>query len=383
LEFDTIDCKLKRRNQSRKKEIEMRIGICGAGVGGLSVAIGLLSLGYEVDVFEKAPDIRTTGAGFNLWPNAGRAIYGLGLREQYDEIAVKLDRYIELDPEGKQLFSTDTSNWPEKYGAPAVGLFRPDLARMLGDAVGLERIKFNHEVVSAENVGDKAICHFSNGESYEADVIIGADGINSKVREQLIGGVTFRPNDHYAYRFRSTLDLNDVDVDPAAQTGFYAAGGWLSFIPIGKGKAYWFGSVSGANTFEEFTEFFSSWIKTPIPQTLSNTSRDLLVQSPLLDVDGVPYKWTHGRVTLIGDAAHPMMPDMAQGASQTFVDALALRDAFAKTQNVDQALHEYEAARRPTATAVVKCSQKGLFLGRYNVDPIAIRYQNEIEPVTA
>ena len=78
-----------------------------------------------------------------------------------------------------------------------------------------------------------------------------------------------------------------------------------------------------------------------------------------------------------------MMPDMAQGASQTFVDALALRDAFAKTQNVDQALGEYEAARRPTATAVVKCSQKGLFLGRYNVDPIAIRYQNEIEPVTA
>ncbi|MFT5509324.1 MAG: FAD-dependent urate hydroxylase [Hyphomicrobiaceae bacterium] len=361
----------------------MKIGICGAGVGGLSAAIGLLSLGYEVDVFERAPDVRETGAGFNLWPNAGRAIYGLGLREQYNEIAVKLDRYIELDPEGKQLFSTDTSNWPEKYGAPAVGLYRPDLALMLGDAVGLERIKFNHDVVSVENAGDKAICNFSNGETYEADVIIGADGINSKVREQLIGGVTFRPNEHYAYRFRSVLDLNDVDMDPAAQTGFYAAGGWLSFIPIGKGKAYWFGSVSGANTFEDFIEFFSSWTKTPIPNTLSNTSRDLLVQSPLLDVDGVPYKWTQGRITLIGDAAHPMMPDMAQGASQTFVDALALRDAFANNQDVDQALRDYETNRRPVANAVVKCSQKGLFLGRNKVDPIAIRYQNEIEPVAA
>ena len=361
----------------------MRIGICGAGVGGLSAAIGLLSLGYEVDVFERAPDIRTTGTGFNLWPNAGRAIYGLGLREQYNEIAVKLDRYIELDPEGEQLFSTDTSNWGEKYGAPAVGLYRPELARMLGDAVGLERIKFNHDVVSVENADDKAICHFSNGEFYEADVIIGADGVNSDVREQLIGGVTFRPNDHYAYRFRSVIDLNDVDVDPAAQTGFYAAGGWLSFIPIGKGKAYWFGSVSGANTFEEFIEYFSRWTKTPIPQTLSTTPKDLLVQSPLLDVDGVPYKWTHGRVTLIGDAAHPMMPDMAQGASQTFVDALVLRDEFAKTQNVDQALREYEAVRLPVANAVVKCSQKGLFLGRHNVDPIAIRYENEIEPLVA
>lgn len=109
----------------------------------------------------------------------------------------------------------------------------------------------------------------------------------------------------------------------------------------------------------------------------------MLVQSPLLDVDGIPYKWTHGRITLIGDAAHPMMPDMAQGASQTFVDALALRDAFAKNRNVDQALGEYESVRRPTATAVVKCSQKGLFLGRNKVDPIAIRYQNEIETLDA
>ena len=361
----------------------MRIGICGAGVGGLSAAIGLLSLGYEVDVFESAPDIRTTGAGFNLWPNAARAIYGLGLREQYDAIAVNLDRYLELDPEGNQLFATDTSNWTEKYGAAASGVFRPDLSQMLGDAVGLERIKFNHEVVSVENVGDKAMCHFSDGQAYEADVIIGADGIHSRVREQLFGGVTFGPNEHYAYRFRSVFDLNDVDVDPAAQTGFFAAGGWLGFIPIGKGKAYWFGSVSGANSFEEFTKFFSNWTKTPIPQTLSNTPSDLLVQSPLDVVHGVPYKWTHGRVTLIGDSAHPMMPDMAQGASQTFVDALVLRDAFAKTNDADEALREYEAVRRPVANAVVECSQKGIFLGRYNVDPMAIRYQNEIEPLAS
>lgn len=361
----------------------MRIGICGAGVGGLSTAIGLLSLGYEVDVFERAPDIRTTGAGFNLWPNAGRAIYGLGLREQYEKISVQLDRYIELDANGQELFSTDTSNWPKTFGAPAVGLYRPDLARMLGDAVGLENIRFDHDIVSVENLGDKAICHFSHGGSYEADVLIGADGINSKVRELLIGGVTFRPNELYDYRFRSIIDLSDADVDPAAQTGFYAPEGWLSFIPIGKGKAYWFGSVSGADTFEDFIEFFSGWTSTPIPEILNNTSKDKLVQSPLQDVNGIPYKWTHGRITLIGDAAHPMMPDMAQGASQTFVDALSIRDAFAKTRNSDQALNEYEANRRDVASAVVKISQKGLFLGRYDVDPLAIRYQNEIEPLTS
>ena len=124
----------------------MKIGICGAGVGGLATAFGLMSLGYEVDIFERASELRTTGAGFNLWPNAGRAIYGLGLREQYEQISVKLDRYIELDKTGKELFSTDTSNWPQKYGAAAVGLYRPELAKMLVDAVGLINITFGHDV---------------------------------------------------------------------------------------------------------------------------------------------------------------------------------------------------------------------------------------------
>jgi len=357
----------------------MKIGICGAGVGGLSTAVGFLSLGHDVMVFERSPDLRTTGAGFNIWPNAGRAIYGLGLGEQYDKITVTLERYLELDPEGRLLFSTDTSNWIKKYGASAVGLFRPALSKMLSNAVGIGNIRFNYEVTSIENIGDKAICHFRNGESYEGDVIIGADGINSNVREQLVGGVTFSPNEHYAYRFRSVFNIEEVDIDPAAQTGFYAEGGWLSYIPIGNGKAYWFGSVTGAKNFDDFTEFFSSWTKTPIPKTLSNTPDDLLVQSPLNVVVGTPYKWSHGRVTLIGDAAHPMMPDMAQGASQTFIDALALKTAFAKKQSVDDALREYESVRRPIATAVVKASQQGLFLGRNKVDPIAIRYQKEIE----
>ncbi len=194
----------------------MKIGISCGGVGGLSAAIGLLSLGHEVDVFWLAPYTRTTGAGFNLWPNAGRAIYGLGLEEQYRKISIQFDRYIELDTEGNELFSTDTCHWPETYGAPAVVLFRPELARMLSDAVGLENIRFDHDVGSVENAGDKAICHFGNCESYETDVLIGADGINFQVREQLIGGVTFRPNEIYAYRFRSVIDLSNVDVDLAA-----------------------------------------------------------------------------------------------------------------------------------------------------------------------
>src|SRR5690606_16076174 len=141
----------------------MKVLICGAGVGGLSAAIGLSELGHDVEVFERAPELRTTGAGLNLWPNAGRAIYGLGLREQYDAICVKLDRYLNYDHEGKLLFEKGTSDWPEKYGAPSVGVYRWALTSMLAEAYGAERIKFNHEVTSVEEKAGKAICHFSNG----------------------------------------------------------------------------------------------------------------------------------------------------------------------------------------------------------------------------
>jgi 2-polyprenyl-6-methoxyphenol hydroxylase-like FAD-dependent oxidoreductase len=357
----------------------MRVGICGAGLGGLSAAIGLVALGFDVELFEKSPSLRVTGAGLNLWPNAGRAIYGLGLREQYDAISVKLDHYFGYDPDCRPLFEHDTSAWPEKYGAPSVGVYRLTLSTMLAEAFGMDKIRFDHELVSVEDKGNSAVCHFSNGASYEGDVIIGADGIYSAIRKELIGGVTFRPNDHHAFRFRSIIDLKDVDVDPAAQTAFYSRGGFLSVIPIGNGKAYWFGSVAGAANFDEFVAYFTSWTKTHIPRTLSITPRETVVESPLFDVDGSPYKWTHGRVTLLGDSAHPMMPDMAQGASQTFIDSLALRNAFASTKNIDEALHKYETERRPAANYVVKCSQKGSFLGRNNVNPIPVRYEQEIE----
>lgn len=361
----------------------MRIGICGGGIGGLSAAIGLASLGFDTQVFERAPVLRATGAGLNLWPNANRALYGLGLREQIESTSVQLNRYLGYDPEGKELFRVDTSAWPTKYGAPSIGVYRLALSTMLTNAYGADNIKYGYEVSSVEDKGDKAVCHFTNGESFEGDLLIGADGIHSVIREQLIGGVKFRPNDHHAFRFRSIIDADKVDVDPAAQTGIYTTGGWLSVIPLGDGKSYWFGSVRGATNVDEFLAYFSAWNRTHIPKTFSLTPRETIVESPLYDVDGVPYKWTHGRITLMGDAAHPMMPDLAQGASQTLIDALVLRDVFAKTKNIDEALAEYESLRRPAANHIVKLSQKGSFLGRGNADPIAIRYEREVEPQAA
>ena len=139
--------------------------------------------------------------------------------------------------------------------------------------------------------------------------------------------------------------------------------------------------MSGAESFDDFIDFFSSWTKTPIPKPSAARRRNCSCRAHCRMSTVFP-TWTHGRIVLIGDAAPN---DAGHGArsSQTFVDALAIRDAFAETDSAEEALFAFETSRHEVAKAVVKISQKGLFLGPYNVDPLAIRYQNEIEPLTA
>lgn len=361
----------------------MRVGICGAGPGGLSAAVGLKGLGFDVEVFERSPALRTNGAGLMLWPNGVRALYALGLREQLDAISVKINTYYNYDANGKLLFEKDTSDWPEKYNAPAIGVNRWALSSMLAESFGLDEIQFGHEVVAVETAHDQAVCRFGSGATYQGDFVLAADGIFSAIREKLIGGVKFQLSEHHAFRWRAVFDLDLLDIDRAAQTGFYAPGGWVAFLPIGNGKAYWFGSVSGATTTDQFLEFFGSWTNTPIPKAFSITAREAIIQSSLDIPEGLPEKWTHGRITLLGDAAHPPVPDLAQGAGQALIDSRILRDVFAETNDVDQALAAYEAKRLEAAYYVVKCSREGSFLGRNKVDPIVVRYEREIEAMGA
>lgn len=357
----------------------MRVGICGAGLGGLSAAVGLKALGINVDIFEKAPELRATGAGLMLWPNGVRALYALGLKEQLDAIAVPINHYYNYSSSGELLFDKDTSDWPEKYDAPAIGVHRWALTSMLAQACGADHIHFDHEVTSVETSSDSATCHFTNGGQYQGDFVIAADGIYSTIREKLLGPMQFRHGEHHAYRWRAIFDLAELDIDPAAQTGYYAPGGWIAFLPIGNGKAYWFGSVTGANNTDEFMAFFASWHNTPIARAFSITSPETVIQSSLDIPVELPSKWTHDRLILLGDAAHPPMPDLAQGAGQSLIDSRVLRDIFSETKDIDKALAAYETQRMEAAYYVVKCSQQGSFLGRNKVDPIVVRYEREIE----
>lgn len=360
--------------------------ICGAGVGGLSAAIALKRAGYKVIIFEQSNDMRVTGFGLNLWPNATRSLYELGLKESFDRISVALDYYLCIDSNGKILHKKDVRNWKEVYGAPGTGVHRRKLTEMLAHHAGTENIRFGHKLIGYENDGTQVICHFSNGETVKGDLLIGADGIHSQVRQTMVGKIDYRPNTYRSYRWRGSFLLKDVeDVHPRAETEVFDRDTFFGTIPVGDGRAYWFASGPGLDDRESFNKCFQSWTKTHVPKTIAATPSDEIFQTQLMDLADQSVSWTDERVALLGDAAHPMMPDMAQGASQTFVDSQVLGQCMkgATRQTISQHLKQYENRRRENAEHVVNVSRTFVSLKRdetgFTIDPIAVRYERDIE----
>jgi FAD-dependent urate hydroxylase len=231
------------------------------------------------------------------------------------------------------------------------------------------------------------VCVLANGDEVAGDVLIGADGIYSRTRTCLYGPLPHRENPHHTYRWRGNIRLADTDVDPEAETEVFGGRAFFGTIPTGQGRAYWFASGPGINTLHDFVACYGAWEQTHVPGTIAASAGDEIQPTKLLDLAEPPARWTQGRVTLLGDAAHPMMPDLAQGASQTFVDAVVLGECLSGGTAIEDGLREYEARRRPAAYAVVELSSRGMFSrardgsDREEVDPIALRYERGVEGV--
>lgn len=359
--------------------------VCGAGVGGLSAAIALERAGYDVIVFEQADDMRATGFGLNLWPNAGRALYSLGLKGPYEAVSVALDRYWTLSDSGDVLFERRVDHWQEKYGAPATGVYRRGLSSMLADALGPTKIRYGYEVTSVLQSGAMVTVGFANGETCEGALLIGADGIHSATRACIFGELAYRENRFHSYRWRGVMRLEDTSIDPRAETEVFGGRAFFGSIPLGPELGYWFASGPGIDSFEAFMSCYGSWHGSHVPRTIAATPKDQIFETKLEDLAVLPDRWTNGRIALLGDAAHPMMPDLAQGASQTFVDAQVLGECVSGGGDVEDSLREYEHRRRPDAYRAVELSRRGLFTdgtagsGSDEVDPIALRYERGIE----
>jgi len=344
----------------------MRVAIIGGGIGGLSAALQLLQAGLDVQVYEQAPRIGEIGAGIQISPNASRLLVRLGLKPALDKVGVRPQAVHQRRwDDGRTLQRAPVGAEVEKtFGAPYYHFHRGDLAELLGNAVPLERVHLGHRLVGLEEKAGKVIARFDNGAVAEADVLVGADGIHSKVHALVFGPEKARFTGCVAWRGLVPAErVRHLGIEVASHN-------WMG--PDGHVVHYWVGAGKFMNVVcvVEHGDWTEEGWTTPgkVEDALARyqgwhpTVRSLISSFPETFVwalhDRLPLPhWSRGAVTLLGDACHPMLPFMAQGAAQSIEDGATLAGVLgAMPGDLPAALARYEALRKPRATRLQEAS---------------------------
>lgn len=351
---------------------ETRIALIGAGIAGLTAALSLQRRGFRPTIYEQAPQLGEVGAGLTLSPNATHGLEDIGLGEGLAKIASLPARAGILHYRtGEVLVDQERGEVPkQKYGAHYYQIHRADLHGMQADAVRKtdpNAIKLNHAFAGLEQKGDAVEITFANGAKATADAVIGADGIKSEVRAALWGRVPARFTGNVAFRgvvpierlpagFMLWPPTSAAIGNKHSMARYLIRNGKLLNYAAFAEKSGWEGE--GWSTRCEISELlgeFHDWHES-FRTFLAATPPELCFKWALHDRDPLP-RWTQGRVTLLGDAAHPMLPFLGMGAAMGIEDGVILGRAFAAASNVDEALARYENARRERATFVLLASR--------------------------
>jgi salicylate hydroxylase len=348
-------------------DIPLHVAVIGAGIGGLAAAVGLHRAGFSVDVYEQAPELTEVGGGINMGPNAVRVLQRLALGAQLDRVGVRpAGTHQRRWQDGRTLQkSVLNPRCEELYGAPHMTFHRCDLLAAIAAGFPSERIHLGHRLVSFDDDGEKIEAHFDNGSRLTVDVLVGADGIHSVVGAQLFGTEAPEFAGCVAYRGLVPIervaalgigDGNQSWVGPGAHFVHYpiAAGRLLNFVGWTEHDTWNREDWTDRATIERALAAFADWH----PQLRNIISAaDTCFIWALFDRDPLP-RWSVGRVTLLGDACHPMYPFMGQGAAQAIEDGAALAAClFAGTDDPAAALARYERLRLPRVSRLQAMSR--------------------------
>ena len=344
----------------------MKIAIIGGGIGGLSAALQLLKAGLDVQVYEQAASIGEIGAGIQISPNASRLLIRLGLKPAMDAVGVRPlavhqrrwddGRTLQRAPVGPEVEAT--------FGAPYYHFHRGDLAELLGAAVPAERLHVGHRLVGLEQRGERVVARFDNGSSTEADLLVGADGIHSRVRHLTFGAekprftgcVAWRglvPAERIKHLGIEVASHNWMGPDAHCVHYWVAAGRMMNVVCVVEHGTWTSESWTDKGDVAEVLARYDGWH--PIVRGLIEAFPETFIWA-LHDRAPLP-RWSDGRVTLLGDACHPMLPMMAQGAAQSIEDGAALAALLtAMPDDAPGALARYEALRKPRATRLQEAS---------------------------
>jgi 2-polyprenyl-6-methoxyphenol hydroxylase-like FAD-dependent oxidoreductase len=336
--------------------------VVGGGIAGLAAAIALRRAGHEVVVLERASKLWGVGAGISLWPNAVHALRRLGIGDAVEAAAAPAHDAAFHSWRGPQLGASITARLEGRFGAPLVIVHRARLQTVMRQALGADAVRLGAECETVRQDERGATVHLVAGGAERGAVVIGADGLHSCVRGGLFAGGPPRYTGITAWR--GVVPLDDGLRRSIANGESLGHGSLFGIARLSGSQAYWWASArrpegDGAEPASEKASLllaFAGW-HAPIPQLVAATPPGAIIRTCLYERAPLE-RLSGGRVGLVGDAAHPMLPNLGQGACQAIEDAVVLADELAATPDVVAALARYSALRARHTAAVVSASSR-------------------------
>lgn len=311
---------------------KLNIAIVGGGIAGLTTAIALRKLGHQPVVFEAAPEIKALGAGLALAANAIKAFEYLGIADKVIPAGQPLDTFTILDQQGRPITVADNRALRARYGVNNFAIHRADLHRILlaemGDIPVFTGKKVNRFVQQEHGI----TLQFEDGSQHDARIVIAADGIHSPIRRQLL------PDSKLRYAgcacWRAVIQNPGIELNGSSET--WTALGRIGIVPLKNNQIYWFLCINApqndpamrAMKVADLASRFKD-CHAPIPQILEATRDEDLIRNDIIDLKPVS-RFAHGRILLLGDAAHATTPNLGQGACQAIEGAAVLLDVWKK-----------------------------------------------------
>ena len=346
----------------------LTIAVIGAGIGGLTAALSLRQAGFAVDVYEQAPELTEVGGGINMGPNAVRVLYRLGLAEGLLREGVRpRGTHQRRWQDGRTLQRARLNPLCEElYGAPHLTIHRADLLSIIAAGFPAEHIHLGRRLVDFADRGDHVEARFADGSRVETDVLVGADGIHSTVRAGLFGDEPPQFAGCVAYRGLVPVErIADLGLELGSQSWvgpgghfvhyFVSRGRLLNFVGWTEHDEWNREDWTDRATVERALAAFADWH--PQIRRIIGAAETCFIWA-LFDRDPLPV-WSRGRVTLLGDACHPMYPFMGQGAAQAIEDGAALAACLGAAADGDPAvaLQRYEWLRLPRVSRLQAMSR--------------------------
>ncbi|HTI81558.1 MAG TPA: FAD-dependent monooxygenase [Acetobacteraceae bacterium] len=345
---------------------DARVLIAGGGIGGLVAALALHQRGFEVSLYEQSPELHELGAGVTITPNGSRVLCELGLRPAIEALVSPLkSRRMRLFNTGETWHQPVTDD-AERSGAPFWPVHRGDLHHILANALGRwapGAIHVGSRCVGFEQDADRVTLLLEDGDRVQGDALIGADGVHSSIRRALFGEGRATFTGFMAWRAVVPMERLPAPLRHEGFVGWLGPRGQIVTYPMRRGQLFnlaatvrrddWLiESWSEAGTVEECRRDFADWHAEVVE---------------VIDHLDVPYKWaligrpplehcSVGRVTLLGDACHPTLPILGQGANMTIEDGMILARSMAASSDVNEALQRYEQARLDRTSRIVRSS---------------------------